>query len=700
MQVHRTLVTDDPEQGIFNAQGRGLGFGLIAEQHRTADAWKDYPPGLFLSPAIVGDARPQVAIKKVWPARPIAVQRKGEDPLAVRGTMVELLVTYPDPLTAPLALRPNEVWWATGTVRRYGPVRTLRVRFVVVTGLRQHGYPMDAAVVNEALTDTPQIPGTRYGLDQDNIGRAFDRPGDSSSPLPVNGGLVLGSVRWWTKADAADRFAASLERARHLPDLAERLALLRRLLLVDPEDTETNALLGGELYRLFLAQGLSKSGINALSEAVRSRLAELYWNIQAPTWRQELTATATGNEPAADALYGALGALEVVASHRRADAETRRRLGALYRWNGDAEEAVRQHEGLLAEVLAAEPARRGALLSELAWDRIQWLAWNRRYEHPWLGQATREAEQALELAESPLEKVVAAHALLTLEALSPDRKPEALQARLRTMKEWHDRLAGVAGVWAHLVGNDLVKALVPEGAQVTLPTPVRSPEVLDVAVHASPPAQDLLRAWDFDREPPGAAPHGFLLAAWPNGSRADWRIVADPQAPSAPHVLAVDATCAGADCVQMILTDEATFDYVDVVVRLKLDEHQPGRAGIVVGGRDKEVFYAATVNAGVSEVAIYRIERGAVTLLGAAPVRLGPGAWRLLRLQRENFAHLSRPRLALFLDGTEVLAVANEPIWQGGRVGLVTMGTMTAAFDAFHILRLVSNEPLSPAAAY
>ncbi len=703
MKAHRALVDDEPETGIFGAVGRGIGFGLIAETHRQADSWKNYPPAIFVSPAVVKETTPQITVKRVWPTRSIAIQENRNDPVAVRGTLVEVRVTYPDPLTAPLALKPGEVWWASGQIRRYGPVREVDVQFVVVSGLQQLGYPRDTAVVNEALTDAPQIPGARYGLDPDTIGRAFERPGAPSFEPSVKGGLVIGSARWWTKREAADHFRAGLERAKHSSIRNDRLALLKRLLLIDPDDAEANRLLGTEFFEAFLDEGLKKSGMNATDKAVKRRLAELYWNIQAPTWRQELTAVTTGEEPAAEALYGAIAALEIVGKSETVSPEIRRRLGALYRWNGDAEAALTVHEHLLKEVTASDGTKLGALLLEMAWDRVQWLAWNRRYAHPWHGLARREAEQALKLVEDPLDKMTAAQALLILEALSLDRTASAVQDRVRLVKHWHDRVplpVGMVGVWAHLVGNDLVKALVPEGTEVTLPSPVRSQEVLDVSVHANPPAQDLLRVWEFDNEPPGAAPRGFLIVDDIRGNQADWRIEIDPEAQSAPQVLMHHAVCTDLDCVHALLTEEAAFGYVDVTVRLKLSEGHKGRAGIAIGGQNGEPLYAATVNHELTEVAIHRIEQGRLKLLGTAAVKPKPGAWHMLRIQRENFAHLSRPRLALFFDGAEVLAVSDEPVQQGGRVGLISMGSGTAKFDGFRILKLVSNEPLSPAAAY
>jgi hypothetical protein len=701
MKAHRVLVADEPEKGIFGAVGRGLGFGLISETHRQADTWKDSPPGVFLSPAVTTDTVPRVTVKKVWPVRSIAIQEKGKDPVAVGGTMVEVLVTYPDPLTAPLALKPNEVWWANGQIRRYAPVRELAVQFVVVSGLRKLGYSSDTAVVNEALTDAPQIPGTRYGFNPENIGRAFDRPDDPSAAPSARGGLVLGSARWWTKQEAAERFRAGVERAKHLSIQPERQALLRRLLLLDPNDAETNALLGGDLFHAFLGEGLSKSGIHAQDEEVRLRLAELYWNLQAPTWRQELVEVAVGHSTAAEALYGAIQALELAQRGRTEDRELRRRLGALYRWSNDADAALVAHEGLLAQLPPTEVRQRGSLLGELAWDRIQWIAWNRRYDHPWLPQAGQEAAEALSLGESPVEKLIAGQALLMAEALSASRDPARLQEALRRVRQWHDQVAGVAGLWDYLAGNDLVRPLLAAETPAGTPTVTRAPDVLDVGIHSQPPPQDLLRAWEFDDQRPGEAPREFSPAATAKSTAGHWRIEADQEAPTAPNVLAHTSACAAPDCLQLLLADVATFQYPDVMVRLRLvSGGTHAGAGLALATQDGRGLYAVTFAPATNTVAIHRVRNGQAVQIGSAPVKPAKGAWHLLRVQYSNFLNVSLPRLAIFFDGSEVSAVTDDVIGQVDRVGLVTRGDAVAKFDGLHLLDLVSNRPLSKPAAY
>ncbi|MER3424473.1 MAG: hypothetical protein C4293_15895, partial [Nitrospiraceae bacterium] len=494
---------------------------------------------------------PHVELVKVGPPQSVGLQlRKDREPAAVRAIPVDLKITYPDPLTAPLALRPEEVWWTSGMVRQYGPVRELIARFIIVTGLRAQGYPADRVVLNEALPDAPRILGANSHSTHE-IGRAFHHPGERLPAQAFSGGLVLGSARWWTGKEAAEIVAAEVERVQQESSVSNRLERLTRLLLLDPANSKANEILGNELYLKLLREGLSKSGIGASDEAARLRLAELYWNLQAPTWRQEITAVATGYSPAAESLYGALQALELATQAEHGTSEAQRRLGVLYRWNNDSDAALAVHERLVRQLGTTDPHLRGQLLAEQAWDRIQWIAWNRRYDHPWLSQARQEAEQALMLVESALEKLVAAQALVMIDALEVSRKPAQMEEHLRRVRESHDQVPGVVGLWSHLIGNDLVKPLVPEAAFVTVPSPVRSVEVLDVEVHAKPPKQDLIRAWDFDDERPGRFPVGFSVMEGTDDRT--WLVEADAEAPTPPNVLLQANPCPTPDCFRVLL---------------------------------------------------------------------------------------------------------------------------------------------------
>lgn len=705
LKTHRALVHDQPETGIFGALGRGVGLGLLSETHRHADYWREYVPAVFVSPAVIGSEAgppPGLDVLKVWPVRQFAlINLAGPEPVGVSGQTVEILVSYRDPLTAPLALRPGEVWWASGTLRRYGPVKEVTIRFVVVSGLRKLGYPVDRAVLNEALPAAPVIAGVQYG----HLPQRGDATGSAAEDVKARvgaGGLVLGSARWWERKDADQLFAAALTRAEQMPRSPERTRLLTRLTLIDSADPGLHAVLANDRLQMFLREGLAKSGISGANEAVTQRLAELYWNLQAQTWRQELTEVAMGHSTAAEAFYQAIDSFERLASGGQATPERRRQLGALYRWNNDATSALSVHEALLKEPSLGE-ALRGRVLSELAWDRIQWLSWERRYGHPWLEQARQEAEEALRMVEAPVEKLVAAYALVLVEALRVPRDPARFDARLQAAQAWHDRLSGAVGVWPFLVGNDLVKALVPDGARVTLPTPVRALDVLDVEVHAKPPRQDIAWQWNFDQEAPGALPAGLIAMSMPGADPPAWRVVADAQAPTPGHAVIQDRPCAAGpnDCAHLLLADRIRVTYPDVTVQMQdLSPEGGGEAGIALAVRDPGNFYAVTLNPATGKLTTRRMIDGRATVLGETTVKLAQRPWHTLRVQRINFLHLDRGRLGVFVDGAQVAAVADAVLPQEGLVGLCTFGKTAAKFDGLHVLDLVSNRPLSQPAAY
>jgi hypothetical protein len=703
LKAHRELVQDQPETGIFEARGRGVGFGLLSETHRHADYWKDYMPAVVLSPAVIGDNRgpgPVLEVLNVSPVRPFALNNlTSQEPVGVSGHTVEVRVSYPDPLTAPLALRPGEVWWASGVRRRYGPVREVTVRFVVVSGLRKLGYPVDQAVVNEALPGAPVQVGIHYG----RLPQTADPGGRQNEEVKNRlgaGGLVLGSARWWDRKDADQAFAAGLARAEQMPRSPERARLLTRLTLIDPADPALHTVIADDRLQTFLREGLTKSGISGPDEAVATRLAELYWNLQAQTWRQELTEVAMGHSTAAEAFYQAIESFERVTAGGQALTERRQQLGALYRWNNDAASALAVHEALLNNT-ALGGSLHGRLLSELAWDRIQWLSWERRYDHPWLEQARQEAEQALNQVETPVEKLMAAYALVLVEALRVPREPAHLQERLQTAKIWHDRVSGAVGVWPYLVGNDVVKALLPNTEQVTLPTPVRASDVLNVEVHAKPRRQDIVWQWNFDEDKLDAPPVGFVAWSTPGAEPSGWRVLPDGQTPTRGNLVVQDRPCTTSECAHLLLADRIRTTFPDATVQVQdLSADGAGEAGIALAVHDNRNFYAVTLNPTTGKLTSRRVLDGHTTVLGEITVKLAQRPWHSLRVQRINFIHLDRGRLSVFVDGAQVAAVADEWIPQEGLIGLITIGRTAAQFDGLHVLDLVSNRTFSGPAAY
>ncbi|MDH4086104.1 MAG: hypothetical protein OEV04_03665 [Nitrospira sp.] len=700
VQGHISMVTQQVESGVFSATGRGVGLGLLHDRHRATENWKEYPPAVFVSPPVILKDHapiPQTTVVRTSPLQPLALSHIKETELvSLHGQAVDIKIVYPDPLRAPLALRPEEIWWVNGAQRRFGPVREVVVRFIMVTGLRRFGFSADRAVMNEVLPGIPLIPTTHYGLRPDN-GRKFDQTDPAKTLL--KGELVAGTARWWERTDAEPAMQAALARATQLPT-EERRGLLTQLLLIDPNHVDAHMLRGEDTYQAFLKQGATKGGLAARDEPALQRITELYWTIQAQTWRQELTAVSEGYEPAADALYGSLASFDALVQQQRATPEQRRRLGNLTRWNNDPRAALGIHEALLRDT-AAGTTEYGRILTEIAWDRIQLVSWERRYDHPWLQQAQSEAEQAAGLLTQPYDKVHAHYAQVAVESLLVPRNLERFQERMQQVKQDLDRIPGLKGLQGQLVANDLVKSLTPEAAAIVLPSPPRSPEVLDVAVHASPPKQDILWQWNFDQDQPGQLPAGFVPLDRHDGAAA-WQVQADPEiSHGMPQRLVSSSACSTPDCVRLLVVDGVRTTYPDVTLQVRAPSvSDQSEAGIAIAVTDRDTYYAVTLQPTTDLVTTRRVTNGVATVLGQVTVKLTAKPWHTIRVQRINFLHLDKGRLAVYIDGAQVAAVGDAVIPQDGQVGLVALGLSAAQFDGLHVLDLVSNRTFSKPAAY
>lgn len=700
LKAHRDMVTQQTEAGGFSAVVPGVGFGLLHDRHRVTENWKEYPPAVFLSPSVIrleGGPVPVTMPVRVGPSRPIAlVGLRGSDPVTVRGQAVDLKITYTDPLVAPLALRPEEIWWVNGAQRRFGPVREVVARFVLVDGLKKFGFPVDQAVLNEALSDTPRIPTTYYGL-RPEAGRRFDQP--DSAHRVVKGELVPGSARWWERSEAESVVRETLERVRHLSPM-ERSPLLTKLLLLDPTHAESLALRGDDAYQAFLTQGKVKGRLAADEAAALERMCELYWSIQAQTWRQEMTAVSEEHEPAADALYQALASYDALGQPPRATSEQRRRFGTLTRWNNDPTDAVVIHERLLKDI-APGSVEYGRVLAELAWDRLQWVSWERRYDHPWIQLASREAEEAARLLQQPYDRLYADYVHVAVESLMVPHDQQRFHDRLRQVKQELDAIPGVKGLPEQLLANDLVKALSPEAAAIVLPSSPRSHDVRDVAIHATPPQQDIVWQWNFDQDRLGSVPSGFIGLNHPEGDTAGWEVATDGGSPNPNQQVVRSAVCAKPACVRLLVAESARTTYPDVTVQVQaVPGGRDGEAGVALAVRDAGNYYSVTLQTSTGVVTTRRVLNGAATIVGQMTARLGAGPWHTIRVQRINFIHLDKGRLAVFVDGVQVSAVEDVVLPQEGKVGLIALGSADAYFDGLHVLDLVSNRTFSKPAAY
>ncbi len=423
--------------------GKGSLVFLGEELHR-------YPASVFvmdllgLSPP-AGGLRVELVDSTRLPAS--SFRLRDDAPLvSVPATLVRLRITYKDPLTSPVTYAPGAYKWTNTVKRPRQALKAITVKWVVLSDLRKLGFPGDMAVVNlpvvGATDGHPSVPFVT----------------ETSQAVPK-------SASWWEPADAPGLLIAAVGRAAQLPEQRDRIALLNRVLIVDPFQPDALTALSHELYKTILAAAEATHQVAVHDEALAARFNVLYWDEYAETARMDI---ALGMEMGgrskptpADYLYRMIPAMEKLAQVRPEDLENRLRLGQAYRWNNDQLAAIATHEALLTQIPTARAAVRARALIELAWSRIAKVAWNRTFEDPGIVQAYQEAQEAFKLTDDPLDKFTASYTMAYSLIFTPNRDNRAILEHLTEAHRWYGQLAGTSQEsWRYLLSNSTMKGLI------------------------------------------------------------------------------------------------------------------------------------------------------------------------------------------------------------------------------------------------
>jgi hypothetical protein len=413
----------------------------------------EYAPSFFvmdhlgLSPPAGGLKVEYRDSKKV----PAASFRLGENaPLvAAPATMVRFRISYKDPLTSPVMFMTSP-----GTAHQFmnvikSPRRAIRsvvIQLIVLQNLKKLGFPGDTAVLN-------------ISVEKDGAVIPF---------LSEKTGYQPESVVWWEAVDTPGLLVAAVGQAQKYPEQKDRIALLNRVLIIDPFQPEALTVLSKELYQTVLNMGATAHKLWIPDPALATRFNELYWNAYSQTTRTDISLgmqmggrMGLSQPTAADYLYRLFPPMEKLAKVRPEDLENRLRLGIVYRWNNDQQSAIATHEALLKDVRPELPAFKARVLTELAWSRIAKVAWNRTFDDPGITQAYQEAEEGLNLTTNALDKFTAAYTMAYSLAFTPQRDNKAMLQHLTDAHHWYMRLPGSSQTsWLYLLGNDTLKGVV------------------------------------------------------------------------------------------------------------------------------------------------------------------------------------------------------------------------------------------------
>ena len=444
VQAHDAAV-EQRDEGV-NAIWPGNGFLVFYRNQLTS-----YPPSFYvmdrlgLSPP-GGGLRVEPVDSAPIPEASFRM-RPGAPLVSVPAAVVRLRVTYKDPITSPVTYAPEE-YNLTATVKTTAQaLKAVTVKWVVLSGLRKLGFPGDTAVLNLRVA------------------------GPGGDPIPFvteTGGYIPDSGAWWKPTDAPEVLSAALQRMAQYAEQRDRIALLNRVLIVDPGHVAALTILTGELYQTLVNAGAAVHHVPIGDAALAARFNELYWNAYAQASRIDISyprnmigKDGVAAPTPADHLYRMLPAMERLARLQPDDLENRIRLGNAYRWNNDPQGAIATHEAVLKVIPPERPALKARVLLELAWSRIAKVAWDRMLDDPGLVQAYKEAEEAFKLTDRPLDKFTAAYTMAYSLAYMPNRDNHAMLEKLTEARRWYLQLAGASvDSWRYLLLNDTLKGVV------------------------------------------------------------------------------------------------------------------------------------------------------------------------------------------------------------------------------------------------
>ena len=206
------------------------------------------------------------------------------------------------------------------------------------------------------------------------------------------------------------------------------------------------------------------------------------------------------------------------------------------------------------------------------------------------------------------------------------------------------------------------------------------------ATYPEPLGPGALR-WDFDTDPTGRVPPRWDLretnpSQWP----AEWQVIADATAPSAPNAFALTTTENYNSTFNLAIAQGSSVQDFDLTVRVKAirgTEDQGG--GPIWRCRDENNYYTCRFNPLESNYRVYKVVDGRRKQLDSARVFTEAGEWYTIRVTMVG------PRITCHLDGRRLLEAEDDTLPQGGRVGLWTKADAVTSFDDLIVKPLEMN---------
>ncbi len=182
--------------------------------------------------------------------------------------------------------------------------------------------------------------------------------------------------------------------------------------------------------------------------------------------------------------------------------------------------------------------------------------------------------------------------------------------------------------------------------------------------------------YNFDSDTPGQQPAKFHSAKTGGGAQEKWVVTADPMAPSKPNVVTQTSTGQTDYRFPLLISDEGSFQDLDLSVKFKAVSGNIDRAGgLVFRLKDPNNYYIVRANALENNYRLYHVVNGRRSQFAGANFKVTSGEWHDLRVEAAG------NKIACYYDGNKKIEATDDTFKDAGKVGLWTKADSVTSFD-------------------
>jgi hypothetical protein len=193
------------------------------------------------------------------------------------------------------------------------------------------------------------------------------------------------------------------------------------------------------------------------------------------------------------------------------------------------------------------------------------------------------------------------------------------------------------------------------------------------------------KTWSFDKEKVQELPSGWLSEHTGQGAKGNWKVVADPTAPSKPNVVAQLSDDGTNYRFPLAIVEKANYKDVVLTVRFKaIAGVRDQGAGLVWRFRDANNYYVVRANALENNVVLYKVQEGKRISLApkgtsektyGVKTRVPGNTWNKLSVQVKGSL------FTVSLNDQKLFDVEDNTFPEAGNIGLWTKADSVIYFD-------------------